>query len=895
MSVYDTSGAGDTLQSDKCYKIKHPSTTKDDGSPSDDLFNDCRRILHFIDDERHLPAQQLLTSVHTRLDVHPGKAGHPTKHVSLLKRKKLKKELLAHEEEYRKIDAFLAVHRVTLDTLEKKAALFKRALDELQKNDDWIFSQTLFGVTTYYRKEADGSLSIKMEGQLHDVPIFEQLAIVREVDLHQTWAPFCTSSMTIKEMDKLDTIGWFVLGAPQLGLARDGIFRAIGCDNMAEEGSILIVGQGIDDRPDDEPYAESFLTEGLEGLELPEKPTRMGSGRLTIRHFAATIDILSATSLETKLVANIDPNLPLPKSLLDFIMRKMCGVVLSKLQNAAKKVDKDPVRNEHAQRMRQEHEFYKDWLLPKFEAFCKMSHWEMPVVAALFLTEEQQEKEFNYLESRNRGRSLRKASAAMGSTGGNSDDHSQDTISRLTIASKSSTNPIGRYLQEMEEKTAEKKARQISAARQRVANRLKPKHLSDDQLERLKELKEAKERRNRSKGMPRTLIEVETVDRHKKKERKASVIPRFHTHNRKTRFLTATFLCCVMGIVLNPEILIGKFLDSFEDYEPSWWTAVLLDIGTLMYIGFCTIVHFACCDIAMVYAYGALDLGMKTGKQVKKYYSDSVRMLVAGLSGSIAAFSTGKAVFNVTIRAVVWYSIRGLDAAQGMEGRAEVLFGHYLPAAAIRFPGSAFAFGQGVFSFVASKVYMVVSFLSWLFYTVLINSNRIGQFLEMIARALMKLVPSWQSTWNAYVEHVRGVYEDTEVVPTWRSEAIQSTRFLLAYTAVFLLSILVLFNASSRANKRRNEKWHSLNSSVNSELFDSIHETNSIRNESTFGKSSASIDDELSVSLAPMSADTGNSGRKQRRFKFRLHKKEKNNINAEAESAPVPVQSAVLH
>jgi hypothetical protein len=213
---------------------------------------------------------------------------------------------------------------------------------------------------------------------------------------------------------------------------------------MAEEGTILIVGQGIEDRPEGQPYAEPYFMEGLEGLEFPEKPTRMGSGRMTIRHFAATIDILSATSLETTLVANINPNLPLPQSLLDFVTRKICGVALSKLQHAARKVGKDPVRNEHAQRMRQDHEFYKGWLLPKFEAFCNMSHWAMPKVTALFLTEEEQEKEFEYLESRNR---YKKSSTR--SRGSASDDQSQDTISRLTYASKSThitNNPIGKYL-----------------------------------------------------------------------------------------------------------------------------------------------------------------------------------------------------------------------------------------------------------------------------------------------------------------------------------------------------------------------------------------------------------------------------------------------------------------
>jgi hypothetical protein len=41
-----------------------------------------------------------------------------------------------------------------------------------------------------------------MEGELHGCPLFEQVAVIREVDLHYKWAPFCTSSLTIKDLEK---------------------------------------------------------------------------------------------------------------------------------------------------------------------------------------------------------------------------------------------------------------------------------------------------------------------------------------------------------------------------------------------------------------------------------------------------------------------------------------------------------------------------------------------------------------------------------------------------------------------------------------------------------------------------------------------------------------------
>ena len=51
--------------------------------------------------------------------------------------------------------------------------------------------------------------------------------------------------------------------------------------------------------------------------------------RITVRSFQGVIDVLSPTSARTRLVTNIDPNLRfVPQSLIDFCMKKMCGILL---------------------------------------------------------------------------------------------------------------------------------------------------------------------------------------------------------------------------------------------------------------------------------------------------------------------------------------------------------------------------------------------------------------------------------------------------------------------------------------------------------------------------------------------------------------------------------------
>jgi hypothetical protein len=50
------------------FTILPPSTIQDDGSPSDSLPNDAKRLLRFIQDERHLVAGELLVTIRTRLE-----------------------------------------------------------------------------------------------------------------------------------------------------------------------------------------------------------------------------------------------------------------------------------------------------------------------------------------------------------------------------------------------------------------------------------------------------------------------------------------------------------------------------------------------------------------------------------------------------------------------------------------------------------------------------------------------------------------------------------------------------------------------------------------------------------------------------------------------------------
>jgi len=275
----------------------------------------------------------------------------------------------------------------------------------------------------------------------------------------------------------------------------------------------------------------------LRTIQLPEIPTKFGSGRMTIRSFQGAIDVLSPTSARTRIVTNVNPNLQyIPQSLIDFCMKKMCGVLLSRLQGAARKVLKDPIRSLHARRMREDVSFYQHWLLPKFESYCHELGWEMPPVGALAVNEDDLDEEeyliYHQLATRpskgDDGSTREENINSFQNYSRTASEHNYDTIgvgvgtgelfnetrslqpvmeshhriSRSSrsvggqsfVSSKSIIQKPVTYFKELESKGEEKKMHAIAASRRRAARRLKASSFTDDQKSRLEELRTAKNR-----------------------------------------------------------------------------------------------------------------------------------------------------------------------------------------------------------------------------------------------------------------------------------------------------------------------------------------------------------------------------------------------------------------
>ena len=726
---------------------------------------------------------------------------------------------------------------------QNRCRIFKRALHNLNDASDWTLASSLFGVKTFYRREEDGSLSLKLEGELKDCPLFEQVCVLKEVDLHYKWAPFCTSSMTIADLDKLDTVGWFVIGLANFGLSRDGCFRVIGCDHIMEEGSIIVAGQGIRDLPPDAPSPrDTYLCEDpvLDNLDIPPIPTRRGGGRMTIRTVEAVIHVTSPTSARTRLVANIDPNMTfLPQPLLEFVMKNLAGVLLAKLQTAAKKIPRNPVTNEHARRMRDEEDFYRHWLMKKFLAVCQHNGWEMPHVSAFELTEEQLRHDHKLAEKRAQKNVNRRAvsfdlppeqnevsddleryrrqnSAPMPSESNNSIPHNEfesDAVSELTSkSSRSIALNIKQAMKEREERKKQKKEEKVAEQRRRAAERLRPKEFSPDKQKRLEELRTLKAERTSQdyssdssvkESDPR--VESEPVQRggalptaptlrHSnsaperttrptaKSGKRASVSEQFtdllYRQQPLTRLLVLLLLTILLFTLLHPKLLLNLLYPDFESHwsdHSSTRITALKGSGVILYLLLCTAAHFALCDIALVYAFDSMELGSKAGRRLRKFYSVQVRLGVALGSFGIAGVAIGKSLTKVFLRYLFWSIVHVAD-----------ILGPRIPTFV---SGTVGAIGASVGRAVGTAGNVT---------NMVIQSNPVtGSVGSLVHRFFAVFSFLWNGTQSFATESVAIVNDEVEATP-WYEESFSLAKYLFAYTSVFLVSSLILFNLSSK-------------------------------------------------------------------------------------------------
>ena len=138
-----------------------------------------------------------------------------------------------------------ACENIEIQLMIRRSDEITQALaDNSDIDNTWIFGITYFGISTYYKVDPDGIITVRMEGNLDNLPLFEQFAVIHEVNLFQEWIPFCIDSLLIHKIGYAELIAYIYMRIPPL--SRDTLVQAYGADLMDEFGKVIILGHSID-------------------------------------------------------------------------------------------------------------------------------------------------------------------------------------------------------------------------------------------------------------------------------------------------------------------------------------------------------------------------------------------------------------------------------------------------------------------------------------------------------------------------------------------------------------------------------------------------------------------------------------------------------------------------
>lgn len=247
--------------------------------------------------------------------------------------------------------------REVVNRIKERSAHGMQAMREFNCEDDsdWQFGQTYFGVSTHWKPGEDGTVWLKLDGLVEGVDIFNTIAVIRETDLYSLWTPFCNHSQLLQQTGHVDIITYMSVAFPLL--QRDAIIQAFGINACYESRAILLLGKTED---------EANLHQSI---KVP-KIKGWNADRMEMRGFRALIEPITRTKARTCIVANMNPKCPIPKSLLNFGIKKVAGILLYLIRKEAEKIEqaqRDRTENEHLRRIESDPTQFYHWLRPLME------------------------------------------------------------------------------------------------------------------------------------------------------------------------------------------------------------------------------------------------------------------------------------------------------------------------------------------------------------------------------------------------------------------------------------------------------------------------------------------------------------------------------------------------
>lgn len=260
-------------------------------SPVADLLSTVKQILTDIRDYKYLGARDAYNSLLVAI----------ADQKALMLLPDYEGTLFSCASQLDEVNALLEENEYEIRQMVKRAAEVEDALRSVSLENGsgkWKLGAHMFEIATHYSVRDDNLLDVHIEGNVDDLPLFEQLAVVTEIDMYKTWVPFCNRSSLIKRIGPGELAGHFKLTLPFL--ARESAMMCYGADCLYEHDCVVLNGKSIccSGRDNDtlDAYEEFKTGDGDEEITIPfeEKPFSF-CRKMDIKEIRAIFSLKSPT------------------------------------------------------------------------------------------------------------------------------------------------------------------------------------------------------------------------------------------------------------------------------------------------------------------------------------------------------------------------------------------------------------------------------------------------------------------------------------------------------------------------------------------------------------------------------------------------------------------------
>jgi len=228
------------------------------------------------------------------------------------------------QEEKERFQEFLKQNQTLLQNVKTDIQYMELVLKELKLNEDWNVEKNGELKVWYKKMPNTNSISLRMEAEV-DIPLINMITLINEVELWPLWIPFVSKTQEIKAIHRGAKIYYLDTSLPYPLANRYMHVYGMGLNRLYENGTVLVVAKTIDHDND------FFKHHNAIKIEKPKEVN------IEISIGGFEVKPLGPEKIKFLAVANVNPNFTwLPDSLLNFIVRKVSGLIFSFIIKHAK-------------------------------------------------------------------------------------------------------------------------------------------------------------------------------------------------------------------------------------------------------------------------------------------------------------------------------------------------------------------------------------------------------------------------------------------------------------------------------------------------------------------------------------------------------------------------------